>query len=154
MADVLPESYWASYGYVLAVRLKTLRRMRGLTQRRLAELSGLSRSLISNLERNHYNSARSADPTLSTLYRIAHALHVPPAALLPGVGAAVAARCQDRPVSLSPLRVEWPQLPEDTARFDASYLLTGPTLERPPFALMLDSVRDPRGGAGAINAGC
>ncbi|WJY67438.1 helix-turn-helix domain-containing protein [Corynebacterium auris] len=154
MADVLPKSYWASYGYVLAVRLRTLRVMRGLTQRRLAELSGLSRSLISNLERNHYNCARSADPTLSTLYRIAHALHVPPAALLPGVGDAVGTRCADRPLSLSPLRVEWPLLPEDTARFDSAYLLTGPAQERPPFALMLDSGCEREGGAGAIHAGC
>ena len=137
MADVLPKSYWASYGYALSARLKVLRAMRGLTQRRLSELSGVSRSLISNLERNHYNCARSADPTLSTLYRLAHALHVPPAALLPGVDAAVGSRCQESATALPSVKVEWPLTPEDTARFEESYLLAGPVEDEPRFALML-----------------
>lgn len=140
MADVLPKSYWASYGYVLSARLKTIRAMRGLTQRRLAELSGVSRSLISNMERNHYNDARSADPTLSTLYRLAHALHVPPAVLLPGVAAAVAERCDDPTGALPQLTLIWPRRPEDTARFESTYLLSGPAADSPRFELMLDDV--------------
>ena len=137
---VLPQKYWASYGFALSARLRTLRAMRGLTQRRLAELSGVSRSLISNLERNHYNCARSADPTLSTLYRIAHALHVPPAALLPGAGRTVGERCEDRGTGLPEVMVAWPAAPEDTARFEEDYLLAGPVEDPPRFALMLDDV--------------
>ncbi|WP_257161874.1 helix-turn-helix domain-containing protein [Corynebacterium cystitidis] len=95
MADVLQDHHWASYGYSLSERLKRLRERRGITQLRLAELSGVSRTLLSNLERNHYNSQRSADPTLSTLYRLALGLQVPPAALLPAVDREVEEVCPD-----------------------------------------------------------
>ncbi|MDY5785506.1 helix-turn-helix transcriptional regulator [Corynebacterium sp.] len=140
MTDVLPPSYWASYGFALAGRLRSLRAMRGLTQRRLAELSGVSRSLISNLERNHYNSSRSADPTLSTIYRIAHALHVPPAVLLPGGERIVAKRCRDVPTALPSLDVTWPAAPEDTARFCERYLLSGPVQADPVVELTLGNM--------------
>lgn len=133
MADIMPQSNWASYGFVLSERLRALREMRGLSQRRLAELSGVSRSLISNLERNQYNMARSADPTLSTLYRIAHALHVPPVALLPASEAKVAARCSETAAAVTQVHAVWPAAPEDTARFDETYLLSGPPLQRPRF---------------------
>lgn len=95
MADILGDHHWASYGYSLSERLKRLRAQRGMTQLRLAELSGVSRTLISNLERNHYNSQRCADPTLSTLYRLALGLRVPPAALLPAVDREVEEVCPD-----------------------------------------------------------
>ena len=55
MGDVLPQSHWASYALGLGERVRAIRLMRGLSQSRLAELSGVSRSLISNLERNVYN---------------------------------------------------------------------------------------------------
>lgn len=73
-------------GFEFAQRLRTWRRRRGLSQRELAELSGLSRTHISNLERNDNNARTVADPQLSTLYRLATALDVAPAALLPGSG--------------------------------------------------------------------
>lgn len=95
MAHVLMDHHWASYGYSLSERLKRLRLQRGMTQLRLSEVSGVSRTLISNLERNHYNSQRSADPTLSTLYRLALGLQVPPSALLPAVDREVEAVCPD-----------------------------------------------------------
>nr|WP_092151748.1 helix-turn-helix transcriptional regulator [Corynebacterium mycetoides] len=122
MADIMPQSNWASYGFALAERLRALREMRGLSQRRLAELSGVSRSLISNLERNQYNTSRSADPTLSTVYRIAHALHVPPLALLPAPDSVVEPRCSETAAAVMPVRAVWPASPEDTARFDDAHL--------------------------------
>ncbi|WKD56973.1 Helix-turn-helix domain protein [Corynebacterium capitovis DSM 44611] len=140
MADVLPHSYWASYGFALATRLRMLRCMRGLTQLRLAELSGVSRSLISNMERNHYNSRRSADPTLSTLYRLAYALRVPPAVLLPGVGQPVGEPCSDQSQALPVVAVVWPEVPEDTARFGEAYLAAGSSLRDPCFQLPLGEV--------------
>ncbi|AWB83492.1 helix-turn-helix domain-containing protein [Corynebacterium liangguodongii] len=133
MADILPQSHWASYGFVLSARLRALREMRGLSQRRLAELSGVSRSLISNLERNQYNSERSADPTLSTLYRIAHALHVPPLALLPASDEVVGSRCSEDAATVTEVRAVWPAGPEDTARFAEAYLSGGPATCPPQF---------------------
>ncbi|WP_165164535.1 helix-turn-helix domain-containing protein [Corynebacterium qintianiae] len=134
MADIMPQSNWASYGFVLSERLRALREMRGLSQRRLAELSGVSRSLISNLERNQYNMSRSADPTLSTVYRIAHALHVPPVALLPASDAVVASRCAEDAAAVTEVRAVWPASPEDTARFDETYLTSGPASHPPRFS--------------------
>lgn len=84
MGDLLSQAHWASYALGLGERVRAVRLMRGLSQLRLAEMAGVSRSLISNIERNDYNGARAADPTISTLYRLASALKVPPAALLPG----------------------------------------------------------------------
>ncbi|MGH2625503.1 MAG: helix-turn-helix domain-containing protein [Anaerolineales bacterium] len=60
----------------LAVRLRTLRRDRGLTQQQLAAKAGLSREYLARLER-----ARQ-DPTLSTLAKLAKALRVTAADLL------------------------------------------------------------------------
>ncbi len=56
----------------------------------MANRSGMHRNQVSNLERNHSNrDPYIADPQLSTIYRLALALSVPPAWLLPDV---------DRPV--------------------------------------------------------
>lgn len=77
---------WPSYGHAFGVRLHKLRRLRGLTQDGLAEIANLSRNQISNLERNENSATKSSDPTMSTIYRLARALHVPPAALMPAVG--------------------------------------------------------------------
>ena len=49
MGEVLPQSHWASYALGLGERVRAIRLMRGLSQTRLAELAGVSRSLISNL---------------------------------------------------------------------------------------------------------
>lgn len=56
--------------------LRQLRRAGGLSQERLAEVSGCDRSYISLLERG-INS-----PSLSTLFRLARALDLTPSALL------------------------------------------------------------------------
>ena len=124
MDEVLPTAHWASFGYSLSARLRTLRDMRGISQVRLAELAGLSRSLVSNLERNHSSAERSSDPTMSTIYRLAYALRVPPAVLLPAAGEEVGGMCWeaveravgDRWGGLS-TSVAWPARPEDTQPF-------------------------------------
>ncbi|MCT1449979.1 helix-turn-helix domain-containing protein [Corynebacterium sp. p3-SID1194] len=93
MDEVLPTRNWMSFGYSLSARLRMLRDMRGISQMRLAEMAGLSRSLVSNLERNSSGATRSSDPTMSTIYRLAYALRVPPAVLLPAVGEEVGELC-------------------------------------------------------------
>lgn len=136
MGEVLPQSHWASYALGLGERVRAIRLMRGLSQTRLAELAGVSRSLISNLERNDYNS-KVADPTLSTCYRLASALQVPPAALLPGAAENVEgcfltpeAPGVDAP---APIRFQWPRSAQDTARFHDTYLRRGAPQGTPAF---------------------
>ena len=61
---------------------ETLRRLRqaaGLTQEQLGDRCDMNLSAVSRLERGHRN------PRLDTLVRLAHALDVPPAALLADV---------------------------------------------------------------------
>ena len=120
MTGGMSEELWASYGYSLSARVKSVRTMRGISQNRLAELSGLSRSLVSNLERNSYGSAKVADPTLSTIYRLAQALQVPPAVLLPAAGEQPRRVCGERLDAGKEdvmLDVLWPTRPEDTLPF-------------------------------------
>lgn len=74
---------WKSYGLSFAERLKWLRHYRSLSQNELAELSGIHRNQISNLERNASRDGGSADPRMSTIYHLARALDVPPEVLLP-----------------------------------------------------------------------
>ena len=133
MGEVLPQSHWASYALGLGERVRAIRLMRGLSQTRLAELAGVSRSLISNLERNDYNS-KVADPTLSTCYRLASALQVPPAELLPGAAENVEG-CFLTPEAdtPAPIRFQWPRSAQDTARFHDTYLRRGAPQGTPAF---------------------
>ena len=55
----------------MAMRLKTLRKARGMSQEALAERADISRTYLARLE-----TARQ-DPTLSTLEKLAKALKVP-----------------------------------------------------------------------------
>jgi transcriptional regulator with XRE-family HTH domain len=54
----------------MAIRIKSLRERRGMTQAQLAEKAGVSRTYLARLE-----TARQ-DPTLSTLEKLAKALGV------------------------------------------------------------------------------
>jgi transcriptional regulator with XRE-family HTH domain len=76
----------------MGVRLKRLRSERGLSLRDVAAASGVSASLLSQLERD------LANPSISTLQRIAGSLHVSIFALLPEDGrpAATVVRPDDR----------------------------------------------------------
>jgi transcriptional regulator with XRE-family HTH domain len=60
-----------------AERLRQVREQKGLTRYRLAQLSGISKEGVNKLERG------DADPRLSTLLKLAAALGVAPADLLP-----------------------------------------------------------------------
>lgn len=93
------QNEWPRYGYTLAVNLRQLRLERGLTQEKLAHLAGMSRSSISNLERNESNQARSVDPTMSTIYRLSAALQVTPSELFPDVDEVVLGYDADWPLA-------------------------------------------------------
>ncbi|MGD7002821.1 helix-turn-helix domain-containing protein [Corynebacterium halotolerans] len=110
--------FWISYGRRLGLNVLELRKMRGLTQERLAELAGLTRNVVSNIERNENNS-KSTDPVLSTVYMLARALHVPPAVLLPGGDEYVDDICTAGEPHID---LVWPAQPEDTMPFDVQHL--------------------------------
>lgn len=78
--------HWDTYADSFGFRLLILRRERGLSQEQLAFRSGMHRNQVSNLERGTSNRAPYvSDPHLSTVYRLARALEVPPAYLLPDI---------------------------------------------------------------------
>lgn len=110
--------FWISYGRRLGLNVLELRKMRGLTQERLAELAGLTRNVVSNIERNENNS-KSGDPVLSTVYMLARALHVPPAVILPAGDEYVEDICPAEDLGID---LVWPTRPEDTMPFDAQHL--------------------------------
>ncbi|WP_420040676.1 helix-turn-helix domain-containing protein [Gordonia sp. MP11Mi] len=84
---------WDTYADALGYRLVVLRKARGYSQEALAERSGMHRNQISNLERGTSNrEPHVADPLLSTVYRLAGALDVPPAYLMPDLRSPVVAR--------------------------------------------------------------
>jgi transcriptional regulator with XRE-family HTH domain len=68
----MAESVTQSFG----VRVQEARLKRGLSQERLAEICDLHRTAIGRIERGETNI------TLVNIYKIAHGLGVPPAALL------------------------------------------------------------------------
>ena len=83
---------WRTYGLALGRRLRWLRTYRDLTQEELAELSGVHRNQISNIERNVSRDDGSSDPHLSMIFRLARALNVSPNLLIPNVDNPVASK--------------------------------------------------------------
>lgn len=106
--------------------------MRGLTQERLADLVDMSRNSISNIERNENNSGNATDPLLSTIYRLAEALDVPPAVLLPGADRRTEDIC-----SADSLEIEfvWPASAQDRLSFSADYVERGKSGESQRYAV-------------------
>ncbi|AKK10488.1 Helix-turn-helix protein [Corynebacterium uterequi] len=92
--------------------MRDTRVMRGISQQRLARLAGLSRNALGQLE-----SPDGPSPRVSTLYKVAFALDVPPMVILPAVGLPVFGQC---PVERPPYAVSWPCSPADVEPFDAS----------------------------------
>ena len=133
--------YWTSYGHALANNLRALRKMRGLSQSRLAQLSGISRTQISNLERNECGD-KAADPLLSTVYKLAQILYVPPAVLLPGADRVVAGSCS---LTTPHLQRRWPVDEIDTAPFTKLYRADAVTGELPEFDTALGGTDRPQG---------
>ncbi|MGP6173829.1 helix-turn-helix domain-containing protein [Corynebacterium sp. A21] len=121
--------FWISYGSRLGRNLYELRKMRGLTQERLAELAGVSRNMISNIERNE-NNDKTSDPVLSTIYLLARALHIPPSVLLPAGDQYVEDICTAEGPRVD---LVWPAHPEDTLPFDARHLYKGRQGDHPGF---------------------
>lgn len=121
---------WPSYGRVFGAKLRYFRKMRGLTQARLGQLCGMSRNQISNLERNDNNARNSADPTLSTVYKLAHALYIPPVLLLPGGTMLVGGVCE---IDELPFDLQWPSRSTDTSPFSAEYIRSATTGMAPQF---------------------
>ncbi|MBS4100951.1 helix-turn-helix domain-containing protein [Tsukamurella paurometabola] len=97
---------WNTYGDALARRLVTLRKARGLSQEKLAELAGLHRNQISNIERNVSSNDGVSDPHMSTMYRLAAALDVPPALLMPDLDRRVAIRSPEQATAKAIAAVE------------------------------------------------
>lgn len=58
-------------GQIIAFNLKALRSERNLTQSQLAKLSGVSKAMLSDIEKGGSN------PTINTIWKIANALNVP-----------------------------------------------------------------------------
>ncbi|GAB2500645.1 Helix-turn-helix protein [Corynebacterium atrinae] len=123
---------WPSYGHRLGQNLRDLRRLRGLTQERLGDLAGLARNTISNIERNENNNGQAADPQLSTLYRLAKVLDVPPSVLLPAGDQRVDAICPDVSLNIS---IVWPRVERDTLPFSAAYLQLAKPGDPPEYAV-------------------
>ncbi|MEJ4097686.1 helix-turn-helix transcriptional regulator [Corynebacterium bovis] len=84
-----PRFPWDELSADMAERLRELRLRAGLTQAELADLSGVTRNHISGLEAGPRQDGRCVDPRLSTLYRLAAALGVPPAAVFPLPGSMI-----------------------------------------------------------------
>lgn len=104
--------------------------MRGLTQERLSELSGVSRNQISNIERNISNTGNHVNPRLETIYQLARALEVPVAALLPASGELL------QPIltgeNVLNVDVVWPAQPRDLVAFDHRHLSEAlPQIQKP-----------------------
>ncbi|ALG84028.1 helix-turn-helix domain-containing protein [Gordonia phthalatica] len=88
---------WDTYAFAFGHRLVTLRKARGLSQEQVAERSGLHRNAVSNLERAVSNSKSGlANPELSTVYRLARALDVPPVYLIPGANTRILDRAAEQ----------------------------------------------------------
>ncbi|GEE01817.1 hypothetical protein nbrc107696_22630 [Gordonia spumicola] len=88
---------WGTYAYSFGHRLVVIRKERGYSQEQLAERSGLHRNQISNLERGTSNrDPFVSDPQMSTVYRLARALDVPPSYLLPDLESQVRGRSSEQ----------------------------------------------------------
>lgn len=88
---------WDTYAYSFGYRLVTVRKLRNLSQEQLAQRCGMHRNAVSNLERGTSNrSPYISDPQLSTVYRLAKALDVPPYILLPDIGALLLPRSPEQ----------------------------------------------------------
>lgn len=98
---------WDTYGDSFGHRLFIVRREMGISQEELALRCGMHRNQISNLERNTSNrEPRIADPQLSTVYRLARALEVPPAYLIPDLDVVVQKRSPEQATRAAESRVE------------------------------------------------
>lgn len=66
-------------GKIIAVNLKELRTERNLTLGQLSKISGVSKAILSDMEKG------SSNPTINTLWKIANGLNVPYTKLMDGI---------------------------------------------------------------------
>lgn len=66
-------------GAILAFNLKKLRTERNLTQGQLSKISGISKAMLSDMEKGNSN------PTINTIWKIANGLNVPYTRLMEGI---------------------------------------------------------------------
>jgi transcriptional regulator with XRE-family HTH domain len=78
-----PEWDWPAYAVAFGQRLRTLRDQTALSQIDLANRAGLTPNTVKLLERGYSSGRKPASPELRTVYRLAEALGVSPAELLP-----------------------------------------------------------------------
>lgn len=76
--------HYVNQGHGVGEKIRSARKRRGITQRELSRLSGVSLSLITKLEQGEYGH-----PRLETLHRLGTALKVPTSALATGHDAPV-----------------------------------------------------------------
>ncbi|WP_018020085.1 helix-turn-helix transcriptional regulator [Corynebacterium ciconiae] len=115
--------FWPSYSVALGQRVRTLRAMRDISQERLAELAGMHRNAVVGIERGVSSRSGSSNPRLATAYRLARALHVPVAVLLPDATTPPRRVCRAAQALPSEVDVVWPRTPEDVLPFDGSHLM-------------------------------
>ncbi|MDK3258348.1 helix-turn-helix domain-containing protein [Blastococcus capsensis] len=80
-----PEWDWPAYAVAFGRRLQRLRKGSGLSQLALAQRAELTPNSVKLLELGRSSGDKPANPELRTVYRLAEALGVTPADLLPSV---------------------------------------------------------------------
>ena len=78
-----PPRTWDEYARQLATNLQTRRHAAGLTQEQLAHKAGITRNHYQLLERGYWRRGSPSNPRLSVILRLATALDLDIAALLP-----------------------------------------------------------------------
>ncbi|MGE1063540.1 XRE family transcriptional regulator [Megasphaera paucivorans] len=66
-------------GIIIAINLKELRTERNLTLGQLSKISGISKGMLSDIEKG------SSNPTINTIWKIANGLNVPYTRLMEGI---------------------------------------------------------------------
>ncbi|KAF5060279.1 HTH-type transcriptional regulator SutR [anaerobic digester metagenome] len=66
-------------GKIIAINLKELRNERNLTLGQLSKISGISKAMLSDMEKGNSN------PTINTIWKIANGLNVPYTKLMDGI---------------------------------------------------------------------
>lgn len=95
----------------LRYSLKQFRKMRGLTQRELAEKSGISYSMVSKLESGEQNN-----PSFETIEKISSALQIPPSSLLDSEYEKLIAQINKNQEQIDVIRVEYEHEPSESKR--------------------------------------
>lgn len=122
---------WESYSVSLGQRLRIIRKLRSISQEQLAELSGLHRNAIVNIERGISSRGKVSNPRMETIYCLARALFVPVVVLLPDADTPPNRICSTSAATPRSIDFVWPDTPMDTLAFDITH--TAAQREQPRF---------------------